>query len=44
MIYQRNRLTLPSNDEYSIPQLKMMVGEVEEILQREIVLEDWEQL
>jgi hypothetical protein len=39
-----NRLTVPSNEEYSIPQLKMMLKETGAILGREITLQEWEQL
>jgi hypothetical protein len=39
-----HRLTLPSNEEYSIPQLRMMLREVEEILRRQITAEDWNRL
>ncbi|MEH2194420.1 MAG: hypothetical protein V7K98_17505 [Nostoc sp.] len=41
MVYGECRLTIPSNDEYSVPQLRMMIGEVEVILEREITLEEW---
>ncbi|MDM3852776.1 MAG: hypothetical protein ACLBM4_13125 [Dolichospermum sp.] len=44
MVYAQNRLTIPSNDEYSIPQLRMMIREVEVILEREITLEEWNSL
>lgn len=44
MVYGQHRLTIPSNDEYSIPQLRMMIGEVEVILEREITLEEWNSL
>ncbi|WP_133164038.1 type II toxin-antitoxin system HicA family toxin [Cuspidothrix issatschenkoi] len=44
MVYSQNRLTIPSNDEYSIPQLRMMIREVEVILEREITLEEWNSL
>ena len=40
MVYAQNRLTIPSNDEYSIPQLRIMIREVEVILEREITLEE----
>jgi hypothetical protein len=32
MIYKQCRLTIPSNLEYSVPQLKMMIREIENIL------------
>ncbi len=44
MIYAEYRLTIPSNDEYSVPQLRMMVREIEVILEREITLEEWNSL
>ena len=44
MIYQEYRLTIPSNDEYSVPQLRMMVREAEEIIERQIPLEEWNSL
>jgi len=44
MLYQRNRLTIPSNNEYSIPQLKMMIKEIEGIISRKILLDEWNEL
>ena len=44
MVYQQNRLTIPSNQEYSVPQLRMMIREVEEILGRSITVEEWNDL
>ena len=44
MIYQEYRLTIPSNDEYSVPQLRMMIREAEEIIERQITLEQWNTL
>jgi predicted RNA binding protein YcfA (HicA-like mRNA interferase family) len=44
MVYGQHRLTIPSNDEYSVPQLRMMIQEVEVIVQREITLEEWNSL
>ena len=41
MIFNENRLTIPSNDEYSVPQLRMMLREVEEIIDRPINLDEW---
>ena len=38
MVYEEYRLTIPSNDEYSVPQWRMMIREVEEILEREITI------
>ena len=44
MISGDYRLTIPSNVEYSVAQLKMMIQEAEGILGREITLEEWNQL
>lgn len=44
MIFEQFRLTIPSNSEYSVPQLKMMMREVETILGREISAEEWNDL
>ena len=44
MVFHGCRLTIPSNREYSVPQLKMMLKEVEEILGRGITLEAWDSL
>ncbi len=41
MVYQKYRLTIPSNDEYSVSQLKMMIREVEEIINCPISLDKW---
>jgi hypothetical protein len=41
MVYQQHRLAIPSNVEYSVPQLRMMIRQVEQILGREISAEDW---
>lgn len=44
MVFGQQRLTIPSNSEYSVPQLKMMIREVEEITSQKIDIEDWERL
>ena len=44
MVFEKNRLSIPSNAEYSVPQLKMMLNEVGLILSRTISLEEWEDL
>lgn len=44
LILGQNRLTVPSNPEYSIPQLKMMLREAAEILGREISVDEWNNL
>ena len=44
MRYGSNVLTIPSNEEYSVPQLKMMMKELENITGRKITLEEWVEL
>lgn len=41
MVYKRHHLSIPSNTEYSIPQLRMMIREVEEIISKEITTDEW---
>lgn len=44
MTFDQHRLTIPSNVEYSVPQLRMMLKEVEEIIGRGITADEWERL
>ena len=44
LIKGTHRLALPSNAEYSVPQLRMMIREIERIIGRELPLEEWEGL
>ena len=44
MVYQQHRLAIPSNAEYSVPQLRMMMRAVEQILGREVSAEEWNRL
>lgn len=44
MVYKQHRLAIPTNTEYSIPQLKMMIREVENIIGREITADEWNSL
>ena len=44
MVYERHRLVIPSNAEYSVPQLRMMIREVETIIDRRITADEWNQL
>ena len=44
MIYQEHRLAIPSNEEYSVPQLRVMLREVARIIGREIPMKEWEHL
>ncbi len=44
MIYDKQRLSVPSNAEYSVPQLKMMIHEIESIIERNLSADDWNNL
>lgn len=44
LIYHQHRLAVPSNTEYSVPQLRMMIREAEELIGREITLSMWNEL
>jgi len=44
LIYSQHRLAIPSNTEYSIPQLRMMVREIEDIMGRVITADEWHRL
>ena len=44
LIYLQHRLAIPSNDEYSVAQLRVMLREVQGILGREITVEEWDRL
>lgn len=44
MVYKQHRLAIPSNTEYSISQLRMMLHEVEQIMERRISDEEWKHL
>jgi hypothetical protein len=44
MRYGTHTLTIPSNAEYSVPQLKTLLEEVEQITGRKISLPEWQDL
>ena len=44
LINKHYRLTIPSNSEYSVPQLRMMIREVEGIIERGISADEWNTL
>ena len=44
MLFERHRLAIPSNAEYSVPQLRMMIKEVDSILGRRITVDEWNKL
>jgi hypothetical protein len=44
MTFGSYRQTIPTNVEYSVPQIRMLVRQVEEIIERHVTLEEWERL
>ena len=44
MVYEHHRLVIPSNSEYSIPQLRMMLNETQAILGCSVYAKDWNNL
>lgn len=44
MVFHQRRLSVPSNSEYSVAQVRMMLSEVEGILGRQITFDEWSQL
>ena len=44
MLLENHRLSIPSNSEYSVPQLRMMIHEVESIIGRPIPAAEWDGL
>ena len=44
MILTNHRLAIPSNEDYSVSQVKFMLKEVESILGRKVLIEEWDSL
>ena len=44
LVLGQHRQTIPSNTDYSVPQLKMLIRQVEQILVRRISTDEWESL
>ena len=44
MVYEHHRLAIPSNSEYLIPQLRMMLNETQAILGRSVDEKEWNNL
>jgi hypothetical protein len=44
MTYSQKRLAIPSYDEYTVPQLRMVIREVDAIMNRGISEDDWNRL
>ncbi len=44
LVFGQHRQTIPTNAEYSVPQLRMLLRQGESILGRNIDRDEWEQL
>lgn len=44
MTYKQHRMAIPSNLEYSVPQLRMLVQEVEKVIGHKIAVNEWNSL
>ncbi len=44
MIYEQHRLAIPSNAEFSVPQLRFMMREIEGVLERQVSSSEWNSL
>jgi hypothetical protein len=44
MVFENHRLNIPSNSEYSVPQLIMMVKEISSIIDRSLSVDEWNSL
>ena len=44
MCYETHTLAIPSNAEYSVPQLKALLKEVEHIIATKVSLQEWQSL
>ena len=44
MVLSQKRLVIPSNSEYSVPQLRMMIREAEAMRRREVTSYEWNNL
>ncbi|MBI3879246.1 MAG: type II toxin-antitoxin system HicA family toxin [Verrucomicrobia bacterium] len=44
LVLGQHRQTIPSNAEYSVPQLRMLMRQVEAIMARKISADEWEAL
>ena len=44
MVSGRHRQTIPTNHEYSVPQIRMLLRQVESILARRVCVDEWNSL
>ncbi len=44
LVFGQKRQTIPSNSDYSLPQLKMLLRQVEAVLGRKVTADEWDLL
>ena len=44
LVFREHRQTIPSNSQYSVPQLRLLLRQVETIIGRPITLAEWDSL
>lgn len=44
LVYRQRRQTIPSNADFSVPQVKTLLRQVEAVLGRKVSAEEWERL
>jgi hypothetical protein len=44
MVLKQHRQTIPTNSEYSVPQIRLLIRQVESIFARPISLDEWNSL
>lgn len=44
MVYGQKRQTIPSNPEFSVPQIRFLLRQIEAVLGRKLSLGEWESL
>jgi hypothetical protein len=44
LVFGQHRQTIPANPEYSVPQLRLLLHQVETILRRSITPDEWQRL
>ena len=44
MVLKQHRQTISTNSEFSVPQIRMLLRQVESILERKLTLDEWDAL
>lgn len=44
VVFRQKRLAVPSNADYTVPQVRMLLHEASAILGRDVTLEEWDSL